>query len=800
MKFAIKHEIKGRIRIHLAQKHMTYRQADILQCYLEKEANISKASVYVRTQDVAVVYTGSRDGLIRLLSRFSYETAQVSESALENSGRELNETYKEKLINSVVMRTLNKMFLPYPVRVAITTVKSVKYIYHGVRTLMKGKLEVPVLDAAAIGVSMLRGDFNTAGSTMFLLGIGEILEEWTHKKSVNDLARSMSINAEKVWFVNEDGQEVLISASSVKAGDLIRVHMGNVIPFDGDVAAGEAMVNQTSLTGESAPVRKAEGSFAYAGTVLEEGELTVKVKEAAGSSRYEKIVNMIEDSEKLKSSVESNAEHLADRLVPYTLAGTGITYLLTRNMTKTLAVLMVDFSCALKLAMPVSVLSAIREASTHSITVKGGKYMEAMADATTIVFDKTGTLTKAKPVVSDVVSFSEELSSDELLRIAACMEEHFPHSMARAVVNAAKEKHLVHEEMHSKVEYIVAHGISTTIEGKKAVIGSWHFVMEDEKCVIPEGMEDRFEHLPLECSHLYLAIEGKLAAVICVEDPLREEAADAVRELKEAGITKVVMMTGDSERTAKAIGKQAGVDHVIAGVLPEGKESVIRDLKEKGKVAMVGDGINDAPALTRADMGIAIGAGTDIAIDTADVVLMKSRLSDVPAAIRLSRATLKNIHENLFWAFIYNIIGIPLAAGAWYMLLGWKLNPMFGAAAMSLSSFCVVTNALRLNLFKMHDASKDQKIKNSVVLEEIQVQNITKQEEKTMKKTMKIEGMMCGHCEAAVKKALESLDGVEEAIVSHEEGTAVVSMTNEVSDDVLTQTVEDKDYKVTEIE
>lgn len=462
MKFAIKHEIKGRIRIHLAQKRMTYRQADILQCYLEDQANISKATVYVRTQDIAVTYTGSRDELIRLLSRFSYETAQVAESALENSGRELNETYKEKLINSVVLRALNKMFLPYPVRVVITTAKSVKYIYHGVRTLMKGKLEVPVLDATAIGVSMLRGDFNTAGSTMFLLGIGEILEEWTHKKSVNDLARSMSINAEKVWFVNEDGQEVLVPVSSIKAGDLVRVHMGNVIPFDGNVVSGEAMVNQTSLTGESAPVRKAKGSFAYAGTVLEEGEITVKVKEAAGSSRYEKIVSMIEDSEKLKSSVESNAEHLADRLVPYTLAGTGVTYLLTRNVTKTLAVLMVDFSCALKLAMPISVLSAIREASTHSITVKGGKYMEAMSEATTIVFDKTGTLTKAKPVVSDVVSFSEELSPDELLRIAACMEEHFPHSMARAVVNAAKEKHLVHEEMHSKVEYIVAHGISTT--------------------------------------------------------------------------------------------------------------------------------------------------------------------------------------------------------------------------------------------------------------------------------------------------------------------------------------------------
>ena len=656
MKFAIKHEIKGRIRIHLAQKHMTYRQADILQCYLEKEANISKASVYVRTQDVAVVYTGSRDGLIRLLSRFSYETAQVSESALENSGRELNETYKEKLINSVVMRTLNKMFLPYPVRVAITTVKSVKYIYHGVRTLIKGKLEVPVLDAAAIGVSMLRGDFNTAGSTMFLLGIGEILEEWTHKKSVNDLARSMSINAEKVWFVNEDGQEGLISASSVKAGDLIRVHMGNVSPFDGDVAAGEAMVNQTSLTGESAPVRKAEGSFDYAGTVLEEGELSVKVKEAAGSSRYEKIVNMIEDSEKLKSSVESNAEHLADRLVPYTLAGTGITYLLTRNMTKSLAVLMVDFSCALKLAMPVSVLSAIREASTHSITVKGGKYMEAMADATTIVFDKTGTLTKAKPVVSDVVSFSEELSSDELLRIAACMEEHFPHSMARAVVNAAKEKHLVHEEMHSKVEYIVAHGISTTIEGKKAVIGSWHFVMEDEKCVIPEGMEDRFEHLPLECSHLYLAIEGKLAGVICIEDPLREEAEAVVNSLKRAGITKVVMMTGDSERTAAAIAKRVGVDEYYSEVLPEDKAGFIEKEKAAGrKVIMIGDGINDSPALSAANVGIAISDGAEIAREIADITVGSDDLYQIVTLKLLSDSLMKRIRGNYRFIVSFNL-------------------------------------------------------------------------------------------------------------------------------------------------
>lgn len=698
MKFAIKHEIKGRIRIHLAQKHMTYRQADILQYYLEKQANISKASVYVRTQDVAVVYTGSRDGLIRLLSRFSYETAQVSESALENTGRKLNETYKEKLINSVVMHTLNKMFLPYPIRVAIITVKSVKYIYHGVRTLMKGKLEVPVLDATAIGVSMLRGDFNTAGSTMFLLGIGEILEEWTHKKSVNDLARSMSINAEKVWFVNEDGQEVLIPASSVKAGDLIRVHMGNVIPFDGNVAAGEAMVNQTSLTGESAPVRKAEDSFVYAGTVLEEGELTVKVKEAAGSSRYEKIVNMIEDSEKLKSSVESNAEHLADRLVPYTLAGTGITYLLTRNMTKTLAVLMVDFSCALKLAMPVSVLSAIREASTHSITVKGGKYMEAMADATTIVFDKTGTLTKAKPVVSDVVSFSEELSADELLRIAACMEEHFPHSMARAVVNAAKEKHLVHEEMHSKVEYIVAHGISTTIEGKKAVIGSWHFVMEDEKCVIPEGMENRFEHLPLECSHLYLAIEGKLAAVICIEDPLREEAADAVRELKEAGITKVVMMTGDSERTAAAIAKRVGVDEYYSEVLPEDKASFVEKEKELGhKVIMIGDGINDSLALSSASVGIAISDGAAIAREIADVTISADNLHEIVTLKRLSTALMKRIHNN--YRTIIGINGGLIALGVTGIIM-----PTTSALLHNMSTLTISLRSMRNLLPKEEEA------------------------------------------------------------------------------------------------
>ena len=670
MKFAIKHEIKGRIRIHLAQKHMTYRQADILQYYLEEQKNISKASVYVRTQDVTVYYSGSREELIHLLSRFSYETAQVSDSVLENSGRELNETYKEKLINSVVLRALNKMFLPYPVRMVITTAKSCKYIYHGVRTLMKGKLEVPVLDATAIGVSMLRGDINTASSTMFLLGIGEILEEWTHKKSVNELARSMSIHAEKVWLVNPEGQEVLVPVSSIKAGDHVRVHMGNVIPFDGNVVAGEAMVNQTSLTGESQPVRKAEGSFAYAGTVLEEGEITVQVKEAAGSSRYEKIVGMIEDSEKLKSSVESNAEHLADRLVPYTLAGTAATYLITRNMTKTLAVLMVDFSCALKLAMPISVLSAIREASTHSITVKGGKYMEAMADATTIVFDKTGTLTKAKPIVSDVVSFNDELSADELLRIA-------------------KERNLVHEEMHSKVEYIVAHGISTTIEGKKAVIGSWHFVMEDEKCVIPEGMKDRFERLPLECSHLYLAIEGRLAAVICVEDPLREEAADAVRELKEAGITKVVMMTGDSERTAAAIAKRVGVDEYYSEVLPEDKASFVEKEKKLGhKVIMIGDGINDSLALSSASVGIAISDGAAIAREIADVTISADNLHEIVTLKRLSTALMKRIHNN--YRTIIGVNGGLIALGVTGVIM-----PTTSALLHNLSTLTISLRSMR---------------------------------------------------------------------------------------------------------
>ena len=647
MKFQIRHEIRGRMRIHVIQSRMSFAQADTLQYYLEQCESVISAKIQNRTEDVTICYEGNRDAILEVLKAFSYEKTDVPDTYIKNSGREMNQHYWDQLVEQTFWHFGNKLFLPFSVRAVITAVKSVKYIWKGLQTLFQGKIEVPVLDATAIGVSIIRGDFATAGSVMYLLGIGETLEEWTHKKSVNDLARSMSINAEKVWLVNEDGQEVLISASSVKAGDLIRVHMGNVIPFDGDVAAGEAMVNQTSLTGESAPVRKAEGSFAYAGTVLEEGELTVKVKEAAGSSRYEKIVNMIEDSEKLKSSVESNAEHLADRLVPYTLAGTGITYLLNRNMTKTLAVLMVDFSCALKLAMPVSVLSAIREASTHSITVKGGKYMEAMADATTIVFDKTGTLTKAKPVVSDVVSFSEELSSDELLRIAACMEEHFPHSMARAVVAGAAAKGLEHEEMHSKVEYVVAHGISSSIDGKKVVIGSYHFVFEDEGCVIPEDKIELYESLSKTHSHLFMGIDGRLAAVISIKDPVRPESAEVVSRLKKLGIKKVVMMTGDSDRTAKAIAEQVGVDEYYSEVLPEDKAKFVEAEKTAGrKVIMVGDGINDSPALSASDAGIAVSDGAEIAREIADITVSADNLYELVTLKELSNKLMSRINRN----------------------------------------------------------------------------------------------------------------------------------------------------------
>ena len=663
MKFYIKHESRGRIRIHLAQKRMSSVQAETLLYYLQNQNQVSFAKVYDRTGDAVICYEGERAAVIRMIQLFHYEEVELPTGLLESSGRALNNEYQEKLISKVIYHFGRKWLLPAPIRAIYTTVVSVKYIWKGIQTLAQGKIEVPVLDATAIGVSMLRGDYGTAGSVMFLLGVGELLEEWTHKKSVGDLARSMSLNVGKVWL-KKDGQEILVPSEKIVAGDEIVVHMGNLIPFDGEVSNGEGMVNQASLTGESVPVRRTLGSVVYAGTVLEEGELTILVKQTGGSSRYEKITAMIEESEKLKSGLESKAEHLADRLVPYSLGGTALTYLLTRNATKALSILMVDFSCALKLAMPISVLSAIREANQHKITVKGGKFLEAVAEADTIVFDKTGTLTKAQPTVAEVVSFSETKSPDELLRIAACLEEHFPHSMAKAVVGAAKEKHLDHEEMHSKVEYIVAHGISTTINGEKAIIGSYHFVFEDENSIILEGMEEKFRHLPEEYSHLYLALEGVLAAVICIEDPLRPEAAEIIRQLKKAGLKKIVMMTGDSERTAKAIAKKVGVDEYYAEVLPEDKANFVEKEKAEGrKVIMIGDGINDSPALSAADVGIAISEGAEIAREIADITVAADDLAEILVLRMLSNRLMKRIHKNYRFIVTFNAGLILLGVG-----------------------------------------------------------------------------------------------------------------------------------------
>lgn len=645
MKFVIKHEIRGRIRVHLIGKAMSFAQADTLQYQFEQMKDVTAVKVQERTMDVTICYIGSRKHIITALGQFSYDKVEVPEVYLKNSGREMNRFYWDKLVDQTVVHFVNKIFLPAPLRAGIATVRSVKYIVQGVKTLAKRKIEVPVLDATAISVSLIRGDYKTAGAVMFLLSMGEILEEWTHKKSVGDLARSLSLNIDKVWLVTDD-TEVQVSAAQIKEGNRIRVHMGAVIPFDGIVMEGEALVNQASLTGESLPVRKAAESPVYAGTVVEEGEITLLVKEGTGSSKYEKIMTMIEDSEKLKSSLEGKAEHLADRLVPYTFLGTGLTLALTRNTVKALSVLMVDFSCALKLAMPLSVLSAIRESSAHDITVKGGKFLEAVAEADTIVFDKTGTLTKAQPTVVEVIPFDDR-SPDELLRIAACLEEHFPHSMATAVVVEAMKRGLVHEELHTKVEYIVAHGISSTINDKKIIIGSHHFVFEDEGAVVPEDKKEQFEQLPEQYSHLYMAMDGKLVAVICIEDPLRVETAEVIRELKHLGIHKVVMMTGDSDRIAANIAQKAGVDAYYSEVLPEDKANFVEQEKKAGhKVIMVGDGINDSPALSATDVGIAISDGAEIAREIADVTIAADDLREIITLKKISNALMKRIDRN----------------------------------------------------------------------------------------------------------------------------------------------------------
>ncbi|MCR5515726.1 MAG: heavy metal translocating P-type ATPase [Lachnospira sp.] len=645
MRFFIKHDAYKRLRIHFDMNQMTFREADILQFYLDGIKEISSSKVYERTADAVILYDCDKNKIINALREFNFENVNVPEEILENSGREINSLYQEKLVTKVLVRYTAKIFVPMPIRRAIILAKSLKYIKNGLGCLSKAKIEVPVLDATAIGVSILRSDFETAGSVMFLLGIGEIMEEWTHKKSVDDLAKTMSLNISKAWLLR-DGQEVCLPVNEIKEGDLVVVHMGTVIPFDGVVVSGEAVVNQASLTGEAEVVRKAEDSLVYAGTVLEEGEITIRVTKTSGLGKFDQIVKMIEESEKLKSGVESKAEHLADSLVPYSLGATFLTYLLTRNATKALSILMVDFSCAIKLAMPISVLTAIKQGRQNQINIKGGKFLEAVAEANTIVFDKTGTLTKATPTVKSVVSFNGA-SEDELLRIAACLEEHFPHSMANAVVFAAKLKNLEHEEMHSKVEYIVAHGISSYIGDNKVVIGSYHFVFEDEKCVIPEGKEELFNNLPLEYSHLYMAVNGKLAAVICIEDPVREEAANVINRLKHAGFEKIVMMTGDSYRTAKAIANKVGVTEFYAEVLPEDKARFVEEEKAKhNKVIMVGDGINDSPALSAADVGVAISEGAEIAREIADITISANDLESLVILKNLSNEMMRRISKN----------------------------------------------------------------------------------------------------------------------------------------------------------
>lgn len=689
MKFIIKHEIPGRIRVHMVQPKMTFEEADILLYYLVNLENVTKAKVYERTQDAVIYYEKDRREIIKALQKFGYDRVTVPEGLTEHSGRQMNAEYQEKLLMKVVMRFGGKLLIPAPVRAVWTGVRSLKYLQQGIASLKKGRLEVAALDATAIGVSILRRDMNTASSIMFLLGIGELLEEWTHKKSVGDLARDMSLNVGKVWLLREE-QEILVPAKQIEPEDLVVVRMGNVIPFDGVVSRGEAMVNQASMTGEAVPVKKTAESYVYAGTVVEEGELIICVKAVSKATRFEKIVTMIEESEKLKSNLENHAEHLADQLVPYTLAGTILTWLLTRNVTKALAVLMVDFSCALKLAIPISVLSAIREAGAHNITVKGGKYMEAAANATTIVFDKTGTLTEARPTVRKVVSFCEQ-SEDELLRMAACLEEHFPHSMAKAVVEAARKRGLEHEEMHSKVNYIVAHGISSTIEGKRVVIGSHHFVFEDEKCSVREPWIRQFETLPEECSLLYLAIEHELAAVVCIEDPLRKEAADVVRALKATGLEKVVMMTGDSEKTAASVARRVGVDAYYSEVLPEDKAKFVEQERASGRtVIMIGDGINDSPALSAANVGIAIRDGAQIAQEIADITISAENLWEIVMLRRLSEALMRRIQKNY-----RSIVGI----NATLILLGVTgiLQPTTSALLHNMSTLTIsLTNMKNL--------------------------------------------------------------------------------------------------------
>ena len=658
MKCKILHTSAGRIRVHLCVNGMTLRQADVLEYYIRNIDGITDVKVYDRTADTVIFFRGSNKRIIEALAAFSFESAENEGLVPDHTSRVLNREFEDKLVMKVLLRFASKSFLPAPIRAGMAIIRSVRYISEGLKSLLNGKLSVSVLDATAVTVSLVRGDFSTASSVMFMLGLGELLEDWTHKKSVSDLAGAMSLNVDKVWLKN--GEETLVSVSDVKEGDRIIVRTGNMIPLDGKVVEGEAAVNQASMTGEALPVRKVCGSYAYAGTVVEEGECVIEVEKVSGGGRYDRIVKMIEESEKLKSTAEDKASRLADRLVPYTLGGTVLTYLLTRNVTKTLAVLMVDFSCALKLSMPIAVLSAMRECNQYNISVKGGKFLEAAAKADTIVFDKTGTLTYAQPKVAKIVTFGNRAEND-MLRLAACLEEHYPHSLANAVVEEAKARGLNHEEYHSKVEYVVAHGISSTVENRKVVIGSYHFVFEDENCRIPDGDEQKFADISDEYSHLYLAVSCVLTAVICISDPLRKEAKDAIKALHALGVKNVVMMTGDNEKTAAAVAREVGVDEYHAEVLPEDKAKFIREEKTAGRtVIMIGDGVNDTPALSEADVGIAINTGAAIAKEIADITISSEDLFEIVKLRELASALTKRIDRNYRFIVGFNFMLIVL--------------------------------------------------------------------------------------------------------------------------------------------
>lgn len=661
MKCTILHEGRGRMRVHVCNVRMTLHRADVLEAYLNHHDAIEKATVYERTGDVVLYYRGRRADAVQALSRYKFDQPELDALVTTADSRKLNQEYQEKMCDLVAGHFFRKLFLPAPIRAAYTVWRSIAFVWKGVRCLLRRRLEVEVLDALSIGVSVLRGDFSTAGSVMFLLNLGSLLEEWTRKKSLDDLARSMALNVDKVW-VRSQGTEVLLPLTKVQPGDEIVVRSGNMVPLDGTVIEGEAMVNQAALTGESMPVRKAKGATVYAGTVVEEGECVFLAKAAGGANRYDKIVAMIEESEKLKSSTENRALELADKLVPWCLAGTVVTYALTRNVTRAISILMVDFSCALKLSMPLAVLSAMRECGTAHITVKGGKYLEALAKADTIVFDKTGTLTRATPQVVDIIPFSNS-EKDDVLRLAACLEEHFPHSMANAVVRAAREQGLAHEEMHSEVEYIVAHGIASRVGGERVVIGSYHFVFEDEHCIVPADEQEKFDQMPAEYSHLYMAASGQLVGVICIADPLRPEAASVLRQLHKLGIRNTVMMTGDSYRTAEAIARQVGVDQFFAEVLPEDKANFVQKAKAEGHtVVMIGDGINDSPALSAADIGIAINSGAAIAREIADVTIKADSLEELVTLKTIANALQHRVSSNYRFVLSFNSALIALGA------------------------------------------------------------------------------------------------------------------------------------------